>query len=284
MLCRMVETNAILVGFVCPLCPREEPSLAIETLSFGVLQPTAFIGELGATEPRTELADTSSMGVERGDGRVHATGYGPCRHRCETSVTPARSFSAEPPEKRVGPVLALPPRMRLGILLLLTSFTAVASAQDVVIVIETVDQLSTPPPTQLEAPVIEVPEAPAPSLQAPQQYVPSTQLVPQQPQMQNTDALRLDQLRRSRPSIGGPVSMMAAGFVTGVMSAWMAMLFNDLDDWGCSSCGPSEDVIGLSVLSAAAFSLAIVGVITLFRRVAKRRRITREIRELQVAF
>lgn len=177
----------------------------------------------------------------------------------------------------------------LSTFVLATSFVATASAQNVnvnvVVVVESVDQLSAPAPTQLEAPVIEVPEAPAPSLQAPQQYAPSSQYVLQAPQMESSDQLRLDQLRRSRPGIGGPLSMMAAGFVAGVSSAWMAMLFNDLDDWGCTvDCGASEDVIGLSVLSAAAFSIAIAGVIMLVRRVAKRRRIGREIRALQVAY
>lgn len=173
-----------------------------------------------------------------------------------------------------------------------------AVAQDVVVVVEGADGVSAPRPRVtivVEDTVEDVVEdaavehavvEPAPVVETPVE-VPAPLVIPQPgPLTLNQSAeqtlARIEELRLRRPSLGGPLTMIIGGAVTGFASALAATLYATFDDWDCSGdCGPGAETIGFAALSVASLITIFGGIALLARRARERRRVAREIRALQ---
>lgn len=188
---------------------------------------------------------------------------------------------------------------KLTLVLSLVGFAPVASAQDVVIIIEDASGVAAPAPT-------EAPDAqPAPSRAAPTPAQPAagpaaptvalsatlgatvpTHATPRvgyglQLRAPEAIALEIERLRAERPSLWGPITLMHGMALTTGMSAFLASLWTfDCDD---DHCGRNPGTIVFSALSTAGFALFVTGLVTLVRRAKQRRRINRRIRELELA-
>ncbi len=100
-------------------------------------------------------------------------------------------------------------------------------------------------------------------------------------------AAQVEELRRQRPSIAGPVAAIAVGSPMATFGAAFAIK-SARDPYfltGCVDDCPRNKtlVVGFGALAAAAFTVAIVGTIMLVRRLRRRRELDRRIRALQTA-
>ena len=167
----------------------------------------------------------------------------------------------------------------------LFSFLNISSAQDVVIVIEDGGSVSSPSPVVIpDPPSTELQESSTSQPQIIRIQTPSLRLAGRptylqpEPGLQNREALL-----RSRPSLGGPFTMIGLGISGTIFGSLMATIMYDLEHnafGGCYDSCDNSSVIGFSVLASAGVAITIVGVISLIRRINRRRAINRQLRAI----
>ncbi len=169
----------------------------------------------------------------------------------------------------------MPIKTRFAILLALLIPAFHAGAQDVVVVVpacttpsQTGATTSTAAPTPQPAPAQPAVSAPlAPRLQLGYGY-------PRRPDSRSLQEQILE-LERQRPSLVFPIALMASGVAAGVFSMIATI------DTCPLSCIDDPYTLRFAALGTAGLTAAVIGIVTLVRRIHSRRPINRRIRELE---